>query len=149
MLGALELPARRASLLRAGTGGAHRTKSERCGARSGRARLLKTDAAAGAGELVRIRVRVLNQKEHALCIRTLAGRTIIAASGHGRQRGECECESGAMSLVSGSWIGWVWWLVWWWGAMALAGGERGVTGVRREARAGVSRVRRGAADLDR
>ena len=72
-----------------------------------------------------------------LRIRTLARRTIIAASGHGRQRGECEREggvSGAMSLVSGSWIGWVWWLVaggrvltlhqaWWGARLALVGSE--------------------------
>ena len=67
----------------------------------------------------------------------MAGRTIIAASGHGRQRGESECEggvSGAMSVVTGSWIGWVWWLVaggrvltlhqaWWGARLALVGSE--------------------------
>eukprot|EP00964_Phaeocystis_antarctica_P087919 scaffold55902_cov50-Phaeocystis_antarctica.AAC.2 len=59
-----------------------------------------------------------------LRIRTLARRTIIAASGHGRQRGECELAGGRVLTLHQAW----------WGAGS--GGERGVTGVRRVRRAG-------------
>ena len=66
----------------------------------------------GAGCLKSMPLQVLrnwNQKERAYYTpRTLAGRTIIAASGHGpqrgeSQRGESECEggiSGAMSVAA-------------------------------------------------